>query len=170
MWNYYRDKINDNANENNAARNKINNNKTIANESLEYKTKLIARTPNNNNILDAEIVVPLKYFSNYWRSFDLPLINCEIELDLSYPKECIISEISITPTIVGNLPTPARQTTTATFQINNARLYVPVVTLSVNNNIKFLENIKQEFERTISWNKYRSEIITQPKHNNLDSD
>ena len=61
-----------------------------------------------------------------------------------------------------------RQTTGATFQINNAKLYVPVVTLSINDNIKFLENIKQGFKRTISWNKYRSEITTQPKNNNLD--
>ena len=43
-----------------------------------------------------------------------------------------------------------RQTTGATFQINNAKLYVPVVTLSINDNIKFLENIKQGFKRTIS--------------------
>ena len=50
-------------------------------------------------------------------------------------------------------------TTGATFQINNAKLYVPVITLSTNN-IKFLENIKQGSKRTISWNKYRSEITT----------
>ena len=62
----------------------------------------------------------------------------------------------------------AIQTTSATFQINNAKLYVPVVNLSINDNIKFLENIKQDFKRTISWNKYRSEITTQPKNNNLD--
>ena len=42
--------------------------------------------PNNNNILDAEVVVPLKYLSNFWRSLDLPLISCEIELDLSWSK------------------------------------------------------------------------------------
>ena len=54
------------------------------------------------------------------------------------------------------------------FQINNARLYVPVVTLSVNDNIRFLENIKQGFKGTISWNKYRSETTTQTKDNNLD--
>ena len=60
------------------------------------------------------------------------------------------------------------QTTSATFQINNAKLYVPVVTLSKNDNIKLLENIKQGFKRTISWNKYRSEITTQPNNNNLD--
>ena len=61
-----------------------------------------------------------------------------------------------------------RQTTGATFQINNAKLYVPVVILSVNDNIKFLENIKQGFKRTIYWNKYRSEITTQTKNNNSD--
>ena len=60
------------------------------------------------------------------------------------------------------------QTTGAIFQINNAKLYVPVVTLSVNDNSKFLENIKQGFKRTISWNKYRSEITAQPKNNNSD--
>ena len=62
----------------------------------------------------------------------------------------------------------ATTTTSATFQINNAKIYVPVVTFSVNDNIKFLENIKQVFKRTISWNKYRPEITTQTKNNNLD--
>ena len=59
-------------------------------------------------------------------------------------------------------------TTGATFQINNAKLYVTVVTLSINDNIKFLENIKQGVKRKISWNKYRPEITTQPKNNDLD--
>ena len=81
--------------------------------------------------------------SNVWRYLDLLLIDCEIELDLSWSKECIIPEISITPKIAGNPPTPARPTTAATFKINNAKLYVPVVTLSINKNIKFLENMKQ---------------------------
>ena len=48
------------------------------------------------------------------------------------------------------------------------KLYGLVITLSFNDNIKFLENVKQEFKRTISWNKYRSKITTQPKNNNLD--
>ena len=60
------------------------------------------------------------------------------------------------------------QITSATFQINNAKLYVPAVTLSINDNIKFLENIKQGLERKIYWNKYRSGITTRPKNNNLD--
>ena len=132
------------------------------------------RTPNNNNILDVEAVPPLKYLSNIWRAFDLLLIKCEIKLDLSWSKECMISEISIKPKIVddprANLPVlavEARQRTGTTFPINNAELYVPVVTLSIKDNFKFLENIKQGSKRTISWNKYRSEITTQPKDNNL---
>ena len=52
--------------------------------------------------------------------------------------------------------------------ITSTKFFVPVVTLSMNNNIKFLENINQGFERTISWNEYISEITTQPKNNNLD--
>ena len=51
--------------------------------------------------------------------------------------------------------------------ITSTKLYVPVVTLSINDNIKFLENIKQGFKKTISWNKHRSEITTQIKNNNL---
>ena len=86
LWSYYRDEENDDPNENNVARIKINNNKTITSKSFEYKTELIGRTPNNNNILDAEVVVPLKYLSNFWRFLDLPLINCEVELDLSWSK------------------------------------------------------------------------------------
>ena len=75
LWNYYRDEMNDDANEN--ANNKmINYNKTITSKSVEYKTKIIIRTSNDNNTLDTEVVVPLKYWSNFWRSLDLPLINC----------------------------------------------------------------------------------------------
>ena len=67
----------------------------------------------------------------------------------------------------GANPVDATKTKSAIFKINSNKLYVPVVTLSIND-IKFFENIKQEFKRTIFWNKYRSEIITQPKNNNLD--
>ena len=52
--------------------------------------------------------------------------------------------------------------------ITSTKIYVPVVTLSINDNIKFLENIKKGFKRTVFWYKYRSEIKTQTKNNNLD--
>ena len=100
----------------------------------------------------------------------MPFINYEIELDLPWSKK---SEIPLTPRVAGNpnanppVPTTAAIQTGATFQMNNAKLYVLDVTLSVNDNSKILENIKQRFKRTIYWNKYRSEITTQPKNNNL---
>ena len=68
---------------NNDQSNKINNNKAIASKSFEYKTKIIERTPDANNTLNAEVVAPLKYLNNFWRFLDLPLISCEVELDLS---------------------------------------------------------------------------------------
>ena len=97
------------------------------------------------------------------------------QLDLKCRKNCVICEIHKTPEVPANpnanLPNPLIQATATTgtiFQINNAKLYVPIVTLSINDKVKVLENIKQEFKRTISWNKYRSEIITQPKNKNID--
>ena len=97
------------------------------------------------------------------------------ELHLSWSKKFITSEMSMILRIppITDADPPAQelaviQTTEATFQINNVKLYVLVVTFSVNDNIKFLENVLQGFKRTVSWNKYRSEITTQRKSNNLD--
>ena len=102
-------------------------------------------------------------------------INCEIELDLSWSKDCILSELLKTAAVVANpaayrpaLAKRATSTTSQTFQINSTKPYVPVVSLSISYSIKFLENLKQLFKRTISWNKCTSEITTQPKNNNLD--
>ena len=114
---YYRDEVNDDANENNAARRKTNNSKTITSKSFEYKTKLTWSIPNNDNILDAEVVAPSKYFSNFWWSLDLPLINCEVELDLPRSQELIIlPAIAGNPRAIALVQTrEARQTTRAIF-------------------------------------------------------
>ena len=90
------------------------------------------------------------------------LINREIELDLTWPKNCVISEISRRPEVGGDNPVNTKLTTGATFTINNTKFYVFIVTLFINDNIKFLEYIKQGFKRKTSWSKYRSEIKTQP--------
>ena len=112
--------------------------------------------------------------SNFWKSLDLALINKEIEHDLSWLKNCIISEILSNTDVPANPNTnppiqhfPEGITTGETFHINSAKLYVLAVTLSINDNIKSLENIKPGFKRTINWNKYRSEITAQLKNNNL---
>ena len=63
----------------------------------------------------------------------------------------------------GANPADATLRTGATLQTNNAKIYIPVVTLSINDNIKFLENTREGFERKTSWNKYRSETTMQSK-------
>ena len=104
---------------------------------------MIGSTPPDNSRLDAEVIVTLKYLSTFWRSRDLPLINCELELDLSWSRNHIISETSrtleITANPAANAPVTAAAATTTTiarFQINNTKLYVlvlstvPVLSLS----------------------------------------
>ena len=97
LQNHYRDEINGDAKENDAVDKMINNNETVSSKYVEYKTKLIGTTTNNNNIPDPEILILFKYLTNFWRSLDFRLNNCEAELDLSWSKDCIISEISIMP-------------------------------------------------------------------------
>ena len=134
----------DDTNENNDAGNYMINNKTTTSKSFGYKAKVIGNMAATNNTLETEILVPLKYLSKFWRSLDLSLINCEIEIDLPWPKDCILSEISITPEVLVNPvanphtnQVPPTQPSGVTLQINSVMLYVPVVTLSVNNNIIF---------------------------------
>ena len=129
LWNYHRDEVNGDENENDNANNRMINNNKIVSKTFENKTKKIGRTPNDNNALTGEVVGPLKYLSNFWRFLNLPLINCEIELDLPWSKKCIIPEISVTLTIPANpdanphvQEVTTTQTTGATFQINNAKL------------------------------------------------
>ena len=90
---------------------------------------------------------------------------------MSWSRYCVTSKVSRTSRAVPNTD-PIRYevatTNTATFQINNAKLYGAVVTLSINDNVKFLENIKQGFKKTIYSNKYRSGITTQPKNDSFD--
>ena len=150
LCNYYRDEVNDATNEI-VANYRINNNKTTASKSFECKKKILGSTPANTSRLDAEVVVPLKYFSNFWRSLNLPLINCELDLDLTWSKKSVISEILRTPQVGGDNLVDETRTTGATFKINSTNLYVPVVGLSLNDNIRFLENIKQRFKKIISW-------------------
>ena len=88
-------------------------------------------------------MVPLKYLSNVWRTFEMPLIICEVELILNWSANCAI----IYTNIANQVPT---------FTITEKNLYVPVVTLSTKDNAKLLSQLKSSFKRTISWNKYVS--------------
>ena len=78
LRNYYRGEVNDTASENNDYSYRTNNNKTTISKSFGCKAKTMGSTPDNNSRLHAEVVVPLKYVSKFWRSLDFPLIKCEI--------------------------------------------------------------------------------------------
>ena len=77
--------------------------------------------------LNTEVVVPLKYLSNFWRSLDLPLINCETEINLKWTKNCVLIEEEDNITGTG-------------FTVTRTKLYIPVAPFSINYNIKFWEN------------------------------
>ena len=113
--------------------------------------------------------MPLKCLRNFFRSLKIPLINSEVSLTLTWSKNCVITskatreaDPDADPAVAGiNNPT------NAVFKTKDTKLYVPVVTLSAENDNKLLEQLKAGFKRTIKWNKYRSEMSDQTKNNNL---
>ena len=102
-------------------------------------------------------MVPLKYLCKFWRTLEMPLINCEINLTLTWSANYVIVSTN-----------NANQN--ATFAIKDTRLYVTVVTLSTQENAKLLQQLKSGFKRVINWNKYFSkpELLAQnPNLNHL---
>ena len=127
-----------------------------ATDSFNFKTKITGQTDNNGRI-NVEIMVPLKYLSNFWRTLEMSLINCEVNLILTWSADCGI----IYTDVANQIPT---------FTVTETNLYVLVVTLSTQDNAKLLPQLKSGFKRTISWNKYLSkpELLTQnPNLNHL---
>ena len=102
--------------------------------------------------------MPLKYVGNFWEALNIPLINCELSLALPWSADCVITSMEKRITTGTNSGDSPRN---ATFKISDTKLYVPVVTLSAENDNKLLEKLKTGFKRTVKWNKYRSEISNQ---------
>ena len=111
----------------------------------------------------------LKYLSNFWRSLDIPLINCEVELILIWFKNCVLISKATKEANYGANPIVHKidNPKNAIFEITNPKLFVPVVTLSKENDTKLLEQLKAGFKRTIKWSKYRSQMTVQPQNDNL---
>ena len=100
-----------------------------------------------------------------WIELNIPLINCEVEPILTWSKSCVLADMTARAAQGGNPEIVAP--TGLEFQITDTELYVPLVTLSNENDTKPLEQLKSGFKRTIKWNKYRSQITVQPQNNNL---
>ena len=182
LWNYYRDEPNI------PPATDYNADPITNSASFKYKTSITGKTSNANQEdgenteqgntkakKNLEIVFPLKHLSNFWRSLGMPLINCEVSLILTWSENCVL--IDITTQTVRNAkpnadpPVEARERidapTNTTFKITDTKLYLPVITLSTENDKKLLEQLRTGFKRTIKWNKYRSEMTNQTKNDNL---
>ena len=113
---------------NNAIVNFAENNLT---DSFNFKAKMTGQN-GDNRTKNVDIMVPLKYLSNFWRTLEMPLINCEINLILTWSTNCVIVSTNA-----------ANQN--ATLQITDTKLYVPVVTLSIQDNSKLLQQLNSDF-------------------------
>ena len=165
LWNYYKDEPNNSTDDDNITHSILNS------ESFDYKANFMENGVTNNNSTknDVKVVVRLKRLSNFWRSLNIPLINCEVELILTWFKNCVLIDKStreanytVDPNVY-EINNPEN----AIFEITDTKLYVPVVILSKEDDIKILEQLKSGFKKTIKWNKYRSQMTIQPKNNNL---
>ena len=115
-------------------RDEIANNASVTNDddtpSFKYKAKLIANTEADGTKKGGKIDVPLKYSSNFWRSVEMPLINCRVGLSLKWIENCI----STAAAIVANANATAADG--ATLEVTDAKSYAPVVTLSAKDNAR----------------------------------
>ena len=147
-------------------------------KSFKYKTSITGNTYNINNDDDnyhankdgkkeTEVVISLKHLSNFWRNLKISLINCEVEIILTWSKNCVLADMMRRNAGNNNNHSAIVPPIGLEFQIKETKLYVPVVTLSKENDIKLLEQLKSGFKRTIKWNKYRSQMSVQNNNNNL---
>ena len=113
-------------------------------QSFKYKAALVGKTANHNDgkssVKDAKIVVPLKYLSNFWRSLEMPLINCKVYLELNWIENCILSS----------------SRDSAKFSITDPKLHVPIVTLSTKDSANLTKLLNEEFKRSVYWNSYET--------------
>ena len=125
LWNYYSDKP--------------GNPVSLKSESLKYKTGVVGKTPEDNDLLtNAKVVILLKHLSNFWRALKITLINCEVKLILTWFKICFLADMAVNADADPAIVAPSG----ATLKIIDTKLYVPVVTLSKENYIKLLEKLK----------------------------
>ena len=156
LQNYYRDEPSSDTDDNEIKHS------IISSESFYYKANFIGSVIHNNFTKnDVKIVVTLKYLSNFQRSLNIPLINCEVELILTWFEKCVLSRKSTRDAdyeepIDRKIDVPEN----ATFQITDIKLYVPVVTLSKGNDTKLLEQLKSGFKRTIKQDKITNDCST----------
>ena len=172
LYNYYRDELTNDGNDN------FNNRNVVNSEAFKYKNKMAGNTynvdaaaqgydVNKKGTRKIELAIPLKYLGNFWRALNIPLISWEVSLELKWNRKFVITSLEERQVDAGPPVLRDNALTGATLAINDCKLYIPVVTLSKDNEIKLLTNLKSGFKREIIWNKYRSQMTTEAINNNL---
>ena len=172
LYSYYRNELTNDNNINFANRNVVNPN------TFKYKNKIIGNTynldagadgydANKNGTQTIELAIQLKYLGNFWRPLNILLISCEALLELKWNKNCVITSLKERQVDAGPPPVFDGAPAGASLAINDCKLYIAVVTLSKDDEIKLLTNLKSGFTREIEWNKYRSQMTTEVINNNL---
>ena len=126
-----------------------NNNTALS----KFKQKITDQT-GAGSTKDVEIMVPFKYLSEFWGTFQMPFINCEINFILTWSANFVVSSSGANKA--------------ATFLITDTQIYVLVVTLSAQDNAKLLQYLKLDFKRTINWNKHQSKVTIRRQNKYLD--
>ena len=139
LWSFKRDEIANNAN-------MTNDNDA---SSFKYKASFINDAAKDGKIDGVKIAVSLKYLSNFWRSLEMPLVNCKVQLPLSWIDNCVLTAAATG----ANFNTTGAHS--ATLITTEAKFYVPVVTLSTKDNEKLKKQFSEWFERSVYWNKYK---------------
>ena len=144
LWQYCKDIPSVNNDDNIVEFNRAN-----ATDSLNFKAKITGQTKDNGR-KEVEIMVPLKYLSNFSWTLEMPLINCEIDFILNWSENCVVVYTDV-----------ANQG--ATFLITGKKLYVPVFTLSTQDNAKLLQQLKSGLKKRIGWNKclWKPELLAE---------
>ena len=99
-------------------------------------------------------MVSLIYLSNFWRTLEMPLINCELNMFLAWSEKCVL--------VTGHYDDKKPQ-----FAISDTKHYVPFVTLSAQDNAELFWQLNKGFKRTINWNKYQSKPTLQTQNRYL---
>ena len=99
----------------------------------------------NSSVKNAKVVVPLKYLNNFWKSLEMPLINCKIYVELNWIEDCILSSAG----------------ESVKFKITDAKLYVATVTLSTKDSINLIKQLSKEFKRSVYWYRYETKYATE---------
>ena len=113
--------------------------------SFKYKTAVVKKTVDavggtNSSVKNAKVVVPLKYLNNFWKSLEMPLINCKIYVELNWIEDCILSSAG----------------DSVKFNITDAKLSAAIVTLSTKDSINLIKQLSEEFKRSVYWYRYET--------------